>query len=134
VVDSFVLGGAQVAERRVQPAGVVPALDVLEDSASKSDPCGPRTRVDELAFDSGEKRFGHRVDKRLLHRVSGNPGTSLHRGTPEPDVQLSPLRLKQSRWRAAETLVDEAERRFARWSGDPLAGHLFGGRALPFTG
>jgi hypothetical protein len=30
--------------------------------------------------------------------------------------------------------VDETERRFARWSGDPLAGHLFGGRALPFTG
>ena len=35
-MDSFVLGGTEVAERRVQPAGVVPALDVLEDGASKS--------------------------------------------------------------------------------------------------
>ena len=32
-MDRFVLGGTQVAERRVQPAGVVPALDVLEDRA-----------------------------------------------------------------------------------------------------
>jgi hypothetical protein len=34
VEDSFVLGRAEIAERRVQPARVVPALDVLEDVAS----------------------------------------------------------------------------------------------------
>lgn len=54
VVDSFVLGGAEVAERRVQSAGVVPALDVVADAAAKSCPRWPGASVDELSFDGGE--------------------------------------------------------------------------------
>jgi len=61
VVDSFVLSGAEVTERRMQPAGVVPALDVLEDRASKSSSGRPRTRLDEFALDGGKKRLGDRV-------------------------------------------------------------------------
>jgi hypothetical protein len=61
VEDSFALGTAEVAERRVQPAGVVPTLDVLEDTVSKFGPLWPRTGIDELALDGGEERFGHRV-------------------------------------------------------------------------
>jgi hypothetical protein len=60
VVDSFVLGGTEVAKRRVQAARVEPALDVLENGASKSGSRGPRTFVNKLPFDGGEKRFRYR--------------------------------------------------------------------------
>ena len=67
-MDSFVLGGTEVTQRRVQAARVVPALDVLKDGASKSDSRGPRALVNELSFDGGEKRFRYRIGpRRQLH-------------------------------------------------------------------
>ena len=62
VVDLYcVLDWTEVAGLRVQPAGAVPTLAVLEDLVAKSDPSGPSPSVDELALDGGEERFGHCV-------------------------------------------------------------------------
>ena len=63
-MGSFVLGGTEVAERRVQPAGVVPALDVLEDGASKSGSRSPCSRVDELSLNGGEERSATALSQR----------------------------------------------------------------------
>jgi hypothetical protein len=57
----FVLGETEVAERRMQSAGVVPTLDVLKDITSKSGSRRPCTGIDELTLDGGEKRFSHGV-------------------------------------------------------------------------
>src|SRR4051794_29079990 len=55
------LGWGAVAEAGVQPAGVVPAFDPLEDGPVESGAGGPRPGVDEFAFDGREERLGHRV-------------------------------------------------------------------------
>jgi hypothetical protein len=61
VKSCFVLVRADVAEGRVQPAGVVPALDVVEDGAVESCSGWPGPIVDEFALDGGEEGFGHGV-------------------------------------------------------------------------
>ena len=43
----------------MQSARVVPALDVLEDGASKSGSRRPSAGIDELALDGGEEALGH---------------------------------------------------------------------------
>jgi hypothetical protein len=45
----------------MQPAGVVPTLDELEDSVVKSCSREPRAAIDEFSFDGGEKRFGYGI-------------------------------------------------------------------------
>ena len=52
-----VLIGTETADGRVQPAGVVPTLDVVEDGTVESGSDRPRPGVDELAFDCGEEGF-----------------------------------------------------------------------------
>jgi len=50
----------------VEPASVVPTLDVVEDSSLQTGTRGPGSGVDELSLDVGEKAF-RRV-------AGGNPG------------------------------------------------------------
>ena len=64
MVDFFPLGGTAVVERAVEPADVVPTLDVVEDGTAKSLARRPCPGVDELSFDGGEKRFRHGVGLR----------------------------------------------------------------------
>ncbi len=51
------LGRAQVAEGAVQAAGVVPALDVVEDGPAKFGDAAPGPGGDQLSFDGGEEGF-----------------------------------------------------------------------------
>jgi hypothetical protein len=60
-MGSFPFGGTAIVERAVQPAHVVPTLDVVEDGASQARSSWPGPGVDELAFDGGEEALGHRV-------------------------------------------------------------------------
>lgn len=86
------LGGAEVVERRDQPAGVVPTLHVPEDTASESGPCRPSPGVGELALHGGEERFRRRgapgphpaaLESGLAHEA-GHPRMSAgHRSGPQ---------------------------------------------------
>ncbi len=60
-MSSFVGTGAEVAEAGVQPAGVVPAFDVLEDRRMRGGPRRPAAPVDQFCFDGREKRLGDSV-------------------------------------------------------------------------
>jgi hypothetical protein len=52
-VLAFELGRGEVGERGVPAAGVVPALDVLEDRGSGRGPCGPGSAVELLLLEGG---------------------------------------------------------------------------------
>ena len=59
VDESFVLGGAEVTEGAVGPAGVVPAFDPVEDSSTQAGDGRPGLAVDELSFDGGKKTLSY---------------------------------------------------------------------------
>lgn len=61
VMVSVGFGGGAVAEAGVEPAGVVPALDPGEHGPVEPCAGGPRSGVDQFAFDGREERLGHRV-------------------------------------------------------------------------
>src|SRR5271165_401510 len=60
-VDRFPFGRAAVVERAVQPAHVVPALDVVEHRPVQTLASRPGPGVDELALDGGEEALGHGI-------------------------------------------------------------------------
>src|SRR3954451_15405188 len=60
-VRGFVGCRAEVAQAGMPPAGVVPALDVLEDCLVRLGFGGPRLPAEHLGLDRGEERFGYRV-------------------------------------------------------------------------
>ena len=59
---AFELVGAQVPQRGVQAAGVVPGFQILKDGHASLCLGLERTPVDELAFERGEEALGHRID------------------------------------------------------------------------
>src|SRR5687768_3175108 len=58
-VEALEVDGAAIAERRMAPLAVVPALDVLEAGAARGGAGGPRVAVEELALEGGEEALGH---------------------------------------------------------------------------
>src|SRR2546430_12232861 len=68
----FEFGGAAVAEGAVQPGAVVPG-DVLDDRPPGGSLGGPGLKVEELAFDRGEKRFRKSVVPALAGAAMGQP-------------------------------------------------------------
>jgi hypothetical protein len=61
VDESFAPGGAEVAERTVQPAGVIPALYPVEHGPVQAGDGRPGPAVDELPFDGGKEALSYRV-------------------------------------------------------------------------
>jgi hypothetical protein len=63
LVDAgFVLGRAEVAERGVQAAGVVPAFDPVEDRPTQASDGGPGATVDQFPLDGREKLSATALD------------------------------------------------------------------------
>ena len=60
-VKGFVLGWGEVAEARVAAAGVVPALDPLEDRRGESLLGGPAAGVEQFALHGRPERLDHGV-------------------------------------------------------------------------
>ena len=117
---SFVFGRAEVVERAVEAAHVVPALDVIEDGAAKSGPRRPCPSVDELALDGGEKRFGYCVVPALAlasdreHDAVG-PGQL---GKVTARVLTAPVRMEDEPWCAVAKAMEGV--------GDELGPHVLG--------
>ena len=68
---------AQVPQRGVQAAGVVPGFQVLKDGHARFGLSVERAPVDELAFERGEEAFRHGVGQsnqlHSLHALSAKP-------------------------------------------------------------
>ncbi len=60
-LGGFVLGGAEVAQRGVQPLSVVEHLDEVEHGSAGLGRGGPRVPVDQLGLEGGEEAFGDGV-------------------------------------------------------------------------
>ena len=91
----FELGGAAVAEGAVQPGAVVPG-DVLDDGPAGGGPGGPGLRVEQLAFERGEERFGNGVVPALAGAAGDSvTAQSLARAANSAEVYWQP----RSEWK-----------------------------------
>lgn len=79
----FVGGGADVAQGGVASAGVVPALDVVEDRRVDGGVGGPGPVLEELVLDGGEERFPDGVVPALAPTSVGEPDTEFGCGSGE---------------------------------------------------
>ena len=85
------LGGAEVADAGVSAAGVVPALDVVEDRGVGGGSGGPRPAVDQFLLDGGEERLADRVVPALTPPSDGQPDAEIRCGSGElADVYWQP--------------------------------------------
>src|SRR5664280_1470755 len=85
-VDSFPFGGTAVVERAVQPAHVVPTLDVIEHGTVQTGARRPGPGIDEFALDGGKEAFGDGVVPALalaLERALRSPHWCT--GIPDPN-------------------------------------------------
>src|SRR5262245_2527626 len=99
LVVFFEFGGAAVVQGAVQPGAVVPG-DVLDDRPPGGGLGGPGLKVEQLAFDRGEKRFRKSVVPALagaavgqLHRTAAGQASELGGGVLTGFMESSQHRL-----------------------------------------
>src|SRR5215203_3730793 len=76
-VPPLVVGGAEVAQGGVPPAGVVEALQVIEDRRAGLGAGGEPGPVQQLAFQGGEEALGDRVVIAVADRAHGGDQAGL---------------------------------------------------------